>query len=71
MVDLPEPDRPVNQSTTGFWPFIAALAPLLTSIDCQWMFAERRKAKWIIPMPTVAFDRRSIRTKPPVSRLIA
>jgi hypothetical protein len=20
MVDLPEPDRPVNQSTTGFWP---------------------------------------------------
>ena len=25
MVDLPEPDRPVNHNITGFWPFIAAL----------------------------------------------
>ena len=29
MVDLPEPDRPVNQSIAGFWPFSAARAGLL------------------------------------------
>ena len=29
MVDLPAPDRPVNQSTSGFWPFSAARASLV------------------------------------------
>ena len=29
MVDLPEPDRPVNHSTAGFWPFSSARALLV------------------------------------------
>ena len=35
MVDLPAPDRPVNHSTAGFWPFSAARAALSTSSRCQ------------------------------------
>ena len=32
MVDLPEPDRPVNHSTAGFWPFMAG-ARLLVHVQ--------------------------------------
>ena len=45
--------------------------PWLTSIACQWTFCERRSAKSIIPAPTVALVSRSMRMKPPVSRLSA
>ena len=29
MVDLPEPDRPVNHSTAGFWPFMRGAGRLV------------------------------------------
>ena len=45
MVDLPEPDRPVNHSTAGCWPFSAARAALSTSSACQWMLVARRRPK--------------------------
>ena len=45
MVDLPEPDRPVNQRTAGFWLFSSARACLLTSSACQWMLAARRSGE--------------------------
>ena len=54
MVDLPEPDRPVNQSMTGFCPFIAARASLFTSSACQWMLLDLLRAKSTKPAPTVA-----------------
>jgi hypothetical protein len=38
MVDLPAPERPVNHSTRGFWPFMARAPSLSTSSACQWMF---------------------------------
>ena len=68
MVDLPEPDRPVNHSTAGFWRFRSARACLSTSSDCQWMLAARRSGCRIMPAPTVALVMRSIRMKAPVAR---
>ena len=35
MVDLPEPESPVNQTTTGRCPLATALACLSTVIRCQ------------------------------------
>ncbi len=70
MVDLPAPDSPVNHSTTGRCLFWAARAALSTSTGCRWMFCDRRSAKWSIPAPTVSLVMRSMRMKPPVSRLI-
>ena len=71
IVDLPEPDRPVNHTTHGLCPLSAACACLLTSIACQWMFCERRSAKCSRPAPIVLLVSRSIRMKPPVSRFSA
>ena len=45
IVDLPAPERPVNHSTRGFWPFAVARAALWTSTACQWMLCARRSAK--------------------------
>ena len=44
MVDLPEPDRPVNHTTAGSCPFSRARAALSTSSSCQTMLVERRSA---------------------------
>ena len=71
MVDLPEPESPVNHSTAGFWCFMAARACLPTSSDCQWMLAARRSGCRIMPAPTVALVMRSIRMKAPVVRFSA
>ena len=68
IVDLPEPESPVNQRIVGFWCFSPARAVRSTSIACQWIFDARRSAKLIIPAATVALVKRSIRMKPPVSR---
>ena len=65
MVDLPAPESPVNHSTAGFCPAIAARAFLCTSTACQWMFAARRSAKRIRPMPTVLLEKRSMMMKEP------
>ena len=67
MVDLPEPDRPVNHSTRAVWPFCAACASRVTSIDCQWTLPDRRSAPSTIPAATVALVSRSIRMRPPRS----
>ena len=70
MVDLPEPDRPVNHSTAGLLALHGgARAVLFTSSACQWTLVARRRPKSIMPAPTVALVKRSIRMKPPVSRL--
>ena len=71
MVDLPAPERPVNHSTAGRWFLAAARVALLTSSACQWMFCARRRAKRIMPAPTVPLVIRSIRMKPPASWLSA
>ena len=68
MVDLPAPERPVNQSTQGFCPFSPRAHALLTSSACQWTLCERRSAKCSSPAPTVVFVMRSMRMKPPRSR---
>ena len=65
MVDLPEPDSPVNHSTAGFWFFSAACASRLMSSACQWTFCARRRVKWSMPAATVALVILSIRMKPP------
>ena len=44
---------------------------LSTSSACQWTLVARRRPKSIMPAPTVALVKRSIRMKPPVSRLSA
>ena len=69
MVDLPEPDKPVNHRMAGFWPFMAARVALFTSSACQCTLVARISEKSIMPAPTVALVKRSIRMKPPVSRL--
>ena len=69
IVDLPEPDRPVNHSTPGRLALDRRARALSTSSSCQGMLAARRKGKRIMPAPTVALVSRSIRMKPPVSRL--
>ena len=66
MVDLPDPDRPVNHSTTGFWPLALARWDLSTSSACQWMFWLRRNANLIMPTPAVALVSGSIRMKDPL-----
>jgi hypothetical protein len=38
MVDLPAPDRPVNQSVAGFWFFRLACASRVMSVACQCTF---------------------------------
>ena len=68
MVDLPAPERPVNHSTAGFWPFSAACVSRLTSRCWRWMLCARRSAKWSIPQATVALVSLSIRMKPPSAR---
>ena len=40
MVDLPEPDRPVNHTQAGDWCFSRARASLPMSRACQWMFED-------------------------------
>jgi hypothetical protein len=69
MVDLPEPDRPVNHRTAGFWPFSAARACLFDVQRLPVDVGARRSENAIMPAPTVALVKRSIRMKPPVSRL--
>ncbi len=69
--DLPAPGRPVSQTTNGRWPSAAARMSRSTSTACQVTFCERRSANCKSPAPTVAFVIRSIRMKPPVSRLAA
>ncbi len=72
MVDLPEPDRPVNQSTQGFWPFSAARAALVDVERLPVDVGARGAARSaIMPAPTVALVMRSIRMKAPVSRFSA
>ena len=71
MVDLPEPDSPVNQNTAGRWFFMSARTRLPTSSNCQWMFSARRSECRIMPAPTVALLMRSIRMKAPVVRFSA
>ena len=71
MVDLPAPDRPVNHSTAGCWPFISERAALSTSSWCQTMSALRVRIAVTMPAPTVPRVRRSIRMKPPSSRLVS
>jgi hypothetical protein len=63
MVDLPEPDRPVNHTHRGTWCLTRARAALSTSRCCQWMLPARRSAKSRVPAATVAFVWRSIRMK--------
>ncbi len=54
MVDLPEPDSPVNHSTTGLCPFSFSRSARLTMAACRWMFDARLRPKLIMPAPTVA-----------------
>ena len=55
MVDLPEPDSPVNHRTHGFWPFCSGARRLvdveLLPGGCWWPGAG---AKSIMPAPTVS-----------------
>ena len=69
MVDLPAPDRPVNHSTAGFWPFSVACVSRLTSRCWRWMLSALRSAKWSMPQATVALVSLSMRMKPPSTRL--
>ena len=71
MVDLPEPDRPVNQNTAGRWFLASARSFLSTSSDCQWILSARLSGCRIMPAPTVALVMRSIRMKAPVARFSA
>ena len=54
IVDLPEPDRPVNQTTHGRCAFSEARRSLVTVSGCQWMFMPRRRAKSTLPAAIVA-----------------
>ena len=65
MVDLPDPDRPVNHRQRGCWCLMRARAALSTSTCCQWMLPARRSAKSRVPAATVALVWRSIRMKAP------
>ena len=72
MVDLPAPDRPVNHSTHGFWPFSARARRLVDveRLPVDVLRAPQREVR-SCPAPTVSLVSRSIRMKPPVSRLAA
>ena len=65
IVDLPDPDNPVNHTTLGVWPFCAARASGVTSTACQWTLVARLSPCSIIPAATVASVSLSIRMKPP------
>ena len=72
MVDLPEPERPVNQSTAGFWCFSRARA---RAVDVERLpvdvgGAAEREVGSCRRRPS-ALEKRSIRMKPPVSRFSA
>ena len=70
-VDLPEPESPVNQMTSGFCLLAAARADFSTIRSSKWMFVARRSAKAMIPTPTVSPVSRSARRNAPVARLSA
>ena len=55
-MDLPAPDKPVNQRMHCFWSFNDARAALSILSGCQWTLVARRSAKVIIPQPTVALS---------------
>ena len=71
IVDLPDADSPVNHSTAGFCPISPARACLSTSSRCQWMLLAPARRSVTMPAPTVLRVSRSIRMKPPSSRLTA
>ena len=68
MVDLPEPDSPVNHRIAGLWPLRCTRATLSTDRLWRWTLVARRRPKVIMPAPAVAFVKRSIRMNAPVSR---
>ena len=54
MVDLPEPERPVNQSTQGCWPFSRGARRLVDGERLPMDVGRRAAApNWIMPAPTV------------------
>jgi hypothetical protein len=68
IVDLPAPDRPVNHSTQGRCPFSAARAGATSSVlPVDVVRAAQREVQHARADGVVA--ERSIRMKPPVSRL--
>ena len=71
IVDLPEPERPVNHKIFGFWFLSAACASRVMSVACQWTFCARRKEKCSMPAATVALVILSIRINPPKTWLLA
>ena len=70
MVDLPAPDKPVNQSSVGFCAFSRARAVLVTSNDWKYVLAARRSPKRISPAATIALLWRSTRINSPVFRFL-
>ena len=54
MVDLPAPDRPVNQRIAGFWCLSRACASRVTVRPCRWTLVARRSPWAIMPAPAVA-----------------
>ena len=70
MVDLPEPDNPVNHKMQGFCPLRPARASAFTSSACQCTLVARLRPNSIMPAPTVLLVKRSMMMKPPVSRFL-
>ena len=62
-----QPGEP--QHRAAWWPFSSARCFGPTARSCQWMLVARRSAKSITPAAAVSCVMRSIRMKPPVSRL--
>ena len=72
MVDLPEPDRPVNHRIAGFWLLERrARRPCRVRAAASGYWCARRKPKSIMPAPTVWLLKRSMMMKEPVLRLSA
>ena len=72
IVDLPEPDRPVNHRIAGFWPLQRARAPpcrrRAPADGCWWRAAARSRSCRRRPCALV---KRSIRMKAPVVAVVA
>ena len=72
MVDLPAPDRPVNQRIAGFWSFIAACASRVDGEAVAMHVGGAAQADAsTTPAAAVSLVRRSIRMKAPMSRFCA
>ncbi len=70
MVDLPEPDNPVNHSTAGRWLFWLARICAVTRVGCHTTSVERVVCvgAMTMPAPTVPKCSRSTMMNEPVAR---